>query len=110
MGLKVNRNDNNEYQLISTINGKPWHDKEWITEDEAKKTLINIAFNDFVEKAIKIDMEFPRRYNVNGKRYSDEKPSYTHWVLEAYESEDTECIIQNKFEEMYDRLKLTFKI
>ena len=110
MGLKINRNEKNEYQLISTVTGKSWHDKEWITLDEAKKTIINIAFNDFVEKAIEIDMVFPRGYSVNGNLCGDKKPSFNNWILDTYESKDAEITIEKKFEEMYDRLKLTFKI
>ena len=113
MGLEIKRTDKNLYSLKSTISDESYHpEKEWVTEDEAKATLIESAFCDFIDKAIKIDMEFPRGYSINGKREifdktePNPKPSYYDWALQN----NTDEAYKAKFEELYKRLKLTFKI
>ncbi len=112
MGLEIKRNDKNQYQLKSTVSDESYHpDKKWISEDEAKRILINKQFWDFIEAAIEIDMTFPNRYNVNDKRHIDEtKPNFNQWMLDTYKSEDIDGIISSKFDELYKRLGLDFKI
>lgn len=110
MGLNITKNDKGEYQLISTISNESYHpDKEWVSEAEAKKILIEDAFINFVNKAIEIDMTFPQNYRVNDinpKRSS----VFNQWVLDAYESENVDKIFADKFEEIHSRLKLDIKI
>ncbi len=108
MGLRVNKNGKNEYQLISTYNDSSWHpDKEWITEDEAKKLLINEAFIKFIERTIEIDMTFP--WSLGMKRILP-KEDYNQWILDAMRSDNCNEIVDNKFEEIYKRLNLDFEI
>ena len=112
MGLQVNKNDNGEFQLVSTITGESHHpDKEWISENEAKLILINISIWKFIEEVIEIDMVFPSGYNVNGKRYIDNtKPSFNEWLSVALKSEDCEKLIGQKFKELHKRLGLKFSL
>lgn len=112
MGLKVNKNDNNEYQLISSVSDESYHpDKEWISEDEAKVILINKTIWKFIEDTIKIDMEFPSGYFVNDKYHRDStKPSFNEMLGEALDSEDCDKILGQKFKEIHKRLKLKFSI
>lgn len=67
MGLEIKRKDG-KYQMKSTISDERLHDEKWISEDEAKKVLIERAYCKFLEEAVKIDMEFPSTYSINGKR------------------------------------------
>ena len=112
MGLEISKNDKGEYNLLSTISDMSWHpDNEWVTEDEAKKLLIHDLFFKFVNDAINIDMTFPNRYNVNGERHYDEsKPDFNKFIGDAYKSKDVDKIINDKFSELHERLKLDIKI
>ncbi len=106
MGLIIKRNSEGLYNLKSSISDEQLHDEEWITEDKAKEVLINKAFVDFVEKVIEIDMEFPSKYTVNGKRSMDRtKPFASQFFLNAY-SGDYNKIITEKYNEIIDKLKL----
>lgn len=112
MGLQVKKNKQNEYSLTSSVSNESHHpDKKWISEAEAKKLLINSAFWKFVEKVIEIDMEFPNGYHVNDKRHMDENGfKFGEWWLKAAKSDNFDETIQKKFEEVYERLGLDFKI
>ena len=79
MGLEVKRNRNKEYQLISGISGEKLHDKDWVTEDEAKSVLIERMFAKFMEDVVKIDMQFPDNYTVNGKVKELNSVKFLNW-------------------------------
>jgi NAD+--asparagine ADP-ribosyltransferase len=116
MGFEITRNGQGLYRIEDSVSGGCYHpDSQWVTTDEAKKILINDAFTDFVDRVFKIDMDFPRGYTVNDRRvpfheYDKKKATgtqnYMDWAVEKHTSEEYE----KKFEELYDRLKLTFKI
>lgn len=113
MGLIVNQNDNGEYQLISSISDESYHpEKEWISEDEAKKILIEYAFWKFIEKTIEIDSCFPKDYYINGiKDYkSSPKSDFLRWWLDNACEENSDKIITERFEEISNRLKLDIKL
>jgi hypothetical protein len=113
MGLEVRKNDNSEYQLISTICDESYHpEKEWISEDECKKILIVQAFWEFVEKTLEIDSCFPNAYYINGKKdfSKNDRSDFLRWWMDNAYGENSDEIITKKFEEISNRLKLDIKI
>lgn len=97
MGLQINRNEKGLYSMKSTISDESYHPKKkFISEDEAKKILITNELYDFIEKIVKIDMEFPKRYKVNDTICNDEKPSFYDWQKDT-NFDDSKLIA--KFEE-----------
>jgi hypothetical protein len=112
MGLEIKRNKKGQYRLISTVSGECYHpDQKWVDEEEAKKILIYSQFDKFVEKVIEIDMTFPNGYFVNDRYFNDkENISFHEWFLAALKSDDTDKIVSDKFEEVYNKLKLDIKI
>lgn len=103
MGLEVKRNAKGEYQLKSTISGELYHDEKWVSEDEAKRCLIESAYCKFLEEAVKIDMEFPGHYRVNDKREKMEGEMFGEWWLKH------KCRLGplfERFEEVSKRLNL----
>jgi len=79
MGLIVKRNRDKKYQLFHSASDEMIHDKEWLTEDEVKKILIEREFSVFMEKAVKVDMEFPNNYSVNGKVKEFNSIKFLEW-------------------------------
>jgi hypothetical protein len=110
MGLDITTNDRGEYKLNSTISDESYHPhQKWVSEEEAKKLLIEEAFLRFIEKAIEIDLTFPTNYRINdicGKRTA----VYYEWVSAAYKSADVNQTFADKFNEIHTRLKLEIKI
>ena len=104
MGLDIKRNSKGLYKAKSTISDELIHEKKWITEDELKKVLIEREFFNFVEKVIKIDMEFPSGYHVNDKyEYIEGKSgSGSRFLLDNWDSET----IEKKYTEICERLKI----
>ena len=113
MGLEVKSNRKKEYQLICTISDELYHpEKKWISEDEAKKILIERAFWTFIEKTIEIDSCFPKDYYINGiKDYkASPKSDFLRWWLDNAYGENSDKIITERFEEISNRLNLDIKI
>lgn len=104
MGLDIKRNSKGLYKATSTISDELLHDKKWITEDELKKVLIEREFFNFVEKVIKIDMEFPNGYHVNDQREHIEGKagSGSRFLLDNLDAK----IIKDKYNEICERLKI----
>jgi hypothetical protein len=55
------------YQLRSTISDELYHTEDWVSIDGAKKALMESKVWNFAEELIKVDMEFPDFYSINGK-------------------------------------------
>lgn len=112
MGLIIDKNDKGQYKLTSTVSNESLHpDDEWIDEDEAKRILIYRQLHTFIEKSIEIEMTFPNGYRVNDSYQRDTtKPDFHRWFLDALKSDNVDEIIKDKFEEVYNRLKLEIKI
>ena len=109
MGLNIKTNKKGLYNMQSSITDSSIHpEQKWITEDEAKKVLINREFWRFVEKIIEIDMEFPVGYHVNGQTFRDDRPKFNKWWLDMCDDEKFEEIEFNKFIEIHDKLGLEF--
>lgn len=105
MGTEIKRNRKGLYQLKSTVSDEKLNDG-WITEDEVKKILIEKAYFDFVEKAIRIDMEFPFGYHVNDKLQFGKENEHIaggKFLIENWNKEDA---IENKFREICKRLNI----
>lgn len=103
------KKENSKYQLISSITNESYHDEEWIDENEAKKVLIENAFIDFVENAIKINEDFPNSYQINGEPPKEHKKG-SKKVSDLYENENVQEAFENEFEKIYKNLKLDFII
>lgn len=105
MGLDIKRNKKGLYKAKSTISDELIHDKRWITEDELKKILIEREFFNFVEKVIKIDMEFPSGYHVNDQReiIEEKHASGSQFIVDNWNKEDA---IEDKYKEICERLKI----
>lgn len=111
MGLIVKRNKNKQYKLISSISDKSLNQhEEWISEEEAKKTLIELAFYDFISKTIEIDMTFPNNYYVNGKCNNKKSNAEEFWkfILDSYKP-GQEDVLEDKFQEIIKRLGVELK-
>ena len=107
MGLNIKRNKKGQFKMISGISDEVLHEEEWISEDEAKKILIERAKWDFVCKVIEIDMEFPNDYHVNGKHCMIENKHMAgkKFVLTNWNNDN---VIEEKFQEICKRLNLNF--
>jgi hypothetical protein len=105
MGLDIKRNKQGLYNAKSSISDESVTGKGWITEDEFKKILIERAYFKFVEDVIKIDMEFPSGYGVNGKyQCIDEKHcAGSTFIIQNWKKEG---VIENKYKEICERLKI----
>jgi hypothetical protein len=111
MGYDIKQLKNGKFKIKSTISDESYHpDKNSITLDEAKVILINEKFWKFIEDVIEIDMEFPNGYYVNGHRMNNSNFDFGSWKMDALKSDDTEIKYTKKFEEIYKRLNLDFKI
>jgi hypothetical protein len=97
MGLEIKRNAKGKYQLKSTISDEKLH-KDWITEDEAKKILIEREYWRFIEETIKIYLDFPNGCMVNGKyeakNFQGNKFIIEHWNDGKIEEKYKEIISQ----------------
>lgn len=106
MGLEIKRSKKGLYQLKSTGSDEILHEAKWISEDEAKKILIERITWKFFENIIKIDLEFPGGYHVNGK-YEPGDAKGSQWLLDAYKSKKgTDEAILEKLQEIDERLDL----
>lgn len=56
------------YQITSTVSDRLIHKKKWLSKDEAKAVMAEVALYDFFENLIKIDKDFLYRYCVNDER------------------------------------------
>jgi hypothetical protein len=111
MGLIVKRSKKHKYQLSSSISDESHHPtQQWITQDEAKKLLIERAFWKFVEQAIEIDMEFPTQYNVNDRFCDDENPSCAEWMVKNAYGEGGNERVAEKFNELCKKHDLDLTI
>jgi len=109
MGLNIKQNEQGLYYMESSITDSSIHpDQKLVTEDEAKKILINRKFWKFLEDIIEIDMEFPMGYHVNGKYCMVDKQRFCEWWLENQEIGEIDKAIIDKYNEVHDRLKLEF--
>jgi hypothetical protein len=111
MGLQIKRNGDGLYNMLSSISGERLHDAEWVTEDEAKKVLMDIEVYNFLEKMVEIDMDFPNAYSVNGV-WGRDRAKFSRWSLDAMHEEGTSYFetLVGKFGEVRDRLTLDYDL
>jgi hypothetical protein len=85
MGLEVKRHKGNgRYQLISTVSDERIHEKPWLTEDEAKKVLIERAFWRFIDDVNKIELDFPDTYRINDEPPKNWGGQFNNWWLQNH--------------------------
>lgn len=103
MGLEIKRNRQGEYNLKSSISGEQLHEKNWITEKEVIKLLIERQFWKFAEESIKIFMEFPSGYHVNGRLniIKEKHSSGLQWIVDNWGKQG------EKFDEICRELNIT---
>ena len=102
MGLDIKRNKKGLYKITSTISDESYHpDKKWITEEEAKKCLIEDAFYNFILKAIEIDMTFPQNY-INEEGTS----AYYEWFIGSFKEKKHSEILSEKIKEVIQKLNI----
>ena len=103
MGLDIKRNRKGLYKAKSSVSNESVS-KDWVTEDEFKKILIDRAYGNFVRETIQIDMEFPNGYYVNDKhQFIKEKAGLgSRWMLDNWNNE----AFYSKFKEICERLKI----
>ncbi len=76
MGIEITKNKAGKYRLVSTITDTNISDnKEWLSEKEAKKALLDRAFWDFVNSVIAIQEDFPIGRVLNGRVVGGERKS-----------------------------------
>ena len=94
--------------MKSTVSDEQIHDGKWISEKEAIKELILRRWFSFVEESIKVYMEFPCGYQVNGKFEIMDKNgerkngSGSRWMLDNWDDEK----INKKFAEICKELDI----
>jgi len=104
MGIEIKRNKKGEYSLKSSISDESYHpEKKWITEDAAKKLLIERAFYKFIEQAIEIDMTFPNGYSDDKIKYNKNIPNFHEWYLGILKSEEWGKKLYEKFNEVLEK-------
>lgn len=104
MGLDIRKNKKGLYKVKSSISDKQLG-KEWMTEDELKKILVERAYWRFMEETIKIDLEFPSDYYINDKRRIVENKHVkgSEFIIKNW---NTPNVIDDKFKEICERLKI----
>jgi len=102
MGLQIKRNSKGQYNMKSTVSDEQIHEQKWISEKEAIKQLILRRWFSFVEESIKVYMEFPCGYQVNGKFEFDKTAKGGRWLIDNWDDEK----INKKFAEICKELDI----
>lgn len=105
MGLKIDRNKKGLYKLTETIGGERLHDKLWITEKEAIKTLVLRRWWKFQEEILQIYMDFPGGYQVNGLFGEKNDCKGLEFIIDALKTDPNK--INTKFAEICKDLDIT---
>lgn len=105
MGLEIKHSEKG-FRLIDTIDDKKIHSDPWVDLRGAKYLLIRRALLDFVDRAIKIDMDFPVGWTLNGE-YGDksEQKALKYMMDNGCTSEFYQSEFQKLFEQ-YDLLNI----
>ena len=105
MGLDIKKNRKGQYNMKSTISGEQVHEEKWISEKEAFKELILRQWFNFVEESIKIYMEFPSGYHVNGERkiIKEKHCIGGRWIIDNWNDDEA---INKKFGEICKELDI----
>jgi len=107
MGYQIKRNKKGEYKIISSTSDEPLCDG-WISENEAKKILIENEYWKFVRESIQISMEFPNGYQINGKEKvakGNEHMKGMRWIIDNW----NEKKFKTKFKEICKELDVDIK-
>lgn len=111
MGMRTEINEEGKYKLTSTITDGDLHEKDYVSEAEAKRILIHSAMWDFMEKVIKISMDFPNQYSCDGVLHRvEEKILFNKWYSGVLKSDNYEKKMSDKFEEICKTLDIGFEL
>lgn len=105
MGLYY-KEDSGKYKIYSTVTDSVVHKNTWLTKEEAKAVLIDLAYKDFCEKVLKIDHTFPEGYvSHNGTINAGSSSKFNDWLCrEIYNSDNAFSKLANKAKEVLRRL------
>lgn len=104
MGIEIKRNRAGLYRMQSTISDQLITDNEWVDTQEAKNTLIERLFYDFIDKAIEVDIDFPKGYTVNGKRVDKTDNAYWDWYKNNVDGGGNQEVYNAKIIEIISRI------
>jgi hypothetical protein len=104
MGLDIKRNKAGLYKVKSSISDEQLG-KEWMTEEELKKLLVERAYWKFMTNVIEIDIEFPSGYYINNKQKIIEEKHCAggKFIIENW---NKDIVIEEKYREICERLKI----
>jgi len=109
MGREIRMKDG-MYSIRSTVSDEQLHDKEWITEFEAKEVLINDALRTFINEVIQIDIDFPNGWVISTDKafihYNPKEVKFYDWHIEILEKENYSENIYEKFNEINKKYKI----
>lgn len=95
----------NKFQLSST--GLRLHNAEWVSENEAKRVLIYKKWNEFVQDVVKIDIDFPNHYIINGRRKHDVYvPDFNTVFLDMLRSKNSDELLGQMFNKTIKKLNI----
>jgi hypothetical protein len=104
MGTEIKRNAKGLYQLRSTISDELKHKDRWVSEDDAKKSLIKDVLWRMIEDVVKIELDFPEDYRVNGVTKVGSRKGL-QFIVDSYKSTESSPI-HDKFLEIIKKHNL----
>ena len=107
MGLKIEKNLQGLYTISSTDTKAVL--EECVDENSAKKFFINKRLWEFISDIVKIDGDFPNGFFINGKMTAGDLNG-SQFVSYAYQQENTDELLFNKYLEIHNKLSLDFSI
>lgn len=107
MGLIVNKNKQNNFQLISTVSDERLHDEEWITREEAIKILVEKQAWRFIERVVEVYLDFPLGY-ANGELeiHRAERKFHDWWNKQKFDHEK----LHQKFQKIIKEIDFSFDL
>lgn len=106
MGLDIKQNKKGEFSLRSSVSNESYHPySKYVSLEESKRIIIENAYYRFLHEAVRIHMEFPQGYMVNGLRVPNDCAG-SEWLLNALKSDNPDQVVYDKFKEIAKELKL----
>lgn len=109
MGLSIEKSVDGYYRLKDEVCGEYIHNNEWVTEDEAKVIFMQRLFFRYLEDIIKIEMDFPNGYYIDGKyQYNSKTALFNKWYEEILNSNTPDDDIINKVRDISKKYDIAF--
>ena len=99
MGIVISKNEKDEFDIVSTITDESITNG-FISLNKAKNVLIMEAVYDAIDNFIKINMQFPISYCVNGVPSNNRNIFNSWWLKEISEAEDPNFVYISKLNEI----------